>query len=226
MSLILVVEDDPAILQGLGDALVDEGYEVVTAQDGESGYRLLSDRMPDLVILDLMLPKMSGHELCRQARRREMTMPIMMLTARSTESDRVLGLDLGADDYLTKPFSVPELLARTRALLRRGQPAQVVPDEVRLGTVTIDFRRYEARKGDRELHLTPKEYDALRFLAARSGEVATRDELLREVWGYRQYVPTRTVDNHMSSLRAKIEDDPSKPSHLLTVRGKGYKLVV
>ncbi len=226
MSLILVVEDDPAILQGLADSLVDEGYEVVTARDGESGYRLLSDRMPDLVILDLMLPKMSGHELCRQARRREMTMPIMMLTARSTESDRVLGLDLGADDYLTKPFSVPELLARTRALLRRAKPAQVVPDEVRLGTVTIDFRRYEARKGGRALHLTPKEYDALRFLAARPGEVATRDELLREVWGYRRYVPTRTVDNHVLSLRGKIEDNPSKPVHLLTVRGKGYKLVV
>lgn len=226
MSLILVVEDDPAILQGVADTLADEGYDVLTAQDGEAGDRLLRDRVPDLVVLDLMLPKMSGHELCRQARRRDMTMPILMLTARSAESDRVTGLDLGADDYLTKPFSIPELLARVRALLRRANPMPALPDEVRFGDVTIDFRRYEAWKGSRALDLTPKEYDALQFLAARPGEVATRDELLREVWKYRHIPATRTVDNHVSSLRAKIEDDPSRPRHLLTVHGKGYKLVI
>ncbi|MCZ6870562.1 MAG: response regulator transcription factor [Gammaproteobacteria bacterium] len=226
MSLVLVVEDDPAILQGLADTLSDEGYDVLTAQDGEAGDRLLRDRIPDLVVLDLMLPKMSGHELCRRARRRDMTMPILMLTARSAESDRVTGLDLGADDYLTKPFSVPELLARVRALLRRANPMPALPDELRFGDVTIDFRRYEAWKGSRALDLTPKEYDALRFLAARPGEVATREELLREVWRYRHFPATRTVDNHVSSLRAKIEDDPSNPQHLLTVHGRGYKLVI
>jgi DNA-binding response OmpR family regulator len=226
MTLVLVVEDDPAIREGLADALLDEGYEVATAGDGEAGYQLLERRAPDLVILDLMLPKLSGHELCRRARKRGIDTPIMMLTARGTESDRILGLDLGADDYVTKPFSVPELLARTRALLRRAHPIRDLPDEIRLGSTTVDFRRCEARKAGIDLHLTPKEYDALRFLAGREGEVATREELLREVWGYRQYVSTRTVDNHVSTLRAKIEDDPARPVHLLTVRGKGYKLVV
>lgn len=226
MTVILVVEDDPAILQGLGDAFADEGYDVLKAADGESGDRILRDQAPDLVVLDLMLPRLSGQELCRQARRRGLTTPILMLTARSTESDRVMGLDIGADDYLSKPFSVAELLARVRALLRRAKPHSALPNDVRFGDVIVDFRRFEASKAGRALDLSPKEYDALRFLAARSGEVATRSQLLREVWGYREVPATRTVDNHISTLRAKIEDDPSNPRHLLTVHGKGYKLVV
>ena len=225
MSVILVVEDDPAILRGLADNLRFESYEVLTAEDGESGYKLLAEKKPDLLILDLMLPRMSGYEVCRKARAAGITTPIMMLTARGEEADRVLGLDLGADDYVSKPFSIRELLARVRAILRRAQPAAALPDELRFGDVEVDFRSYEARKGGSPLEMTPKEFQVLRLLAARSGEVMTRDELLNEVWGYENYPTTRTVDNHVATLRAKIELDPANPKHLRTVHGVGYKFV-
>ena len=225
MSVILVVEDDPAILRGLADNLRFESYEVRTAEDGESGYKLLAEKKPDLLILDLMLPRMSGYEVCRKARAAGITTPIMMLTARGEEADRVLGLDLGADDYVSKPFSIRELLARVRAILRRAQPAAALPDELRFGDVEVDFRSYEARKGGSPLEMTPKEFQVLRLLAARSGEVMTRDELLNEVWGYENYPTTRTVDNHVATLRAKIELDPANPKHLRTVHGVGYKFV-
>jgi Response regulators consisting of a CheY-like receiver domain and a winged-helix DNA-binding domain len=225
MSVILVVEDDPAILRGLADNLRFESYEVLTAEDGESGYKLLAEKKPDLLILDLMLPRMSGYEVCRKARAAGITTPIMMLTARGEEADRVLGLDLGADDYVSKPFSIRELLARVRAILRRAQPAAALPDELRFGDVEVDFRSYEARKGGSPLEMTPKEFQVLRLLAARSGEVVTRDELLNEVWGYENYPTTRTVDNHVATLRAKIELDPANPEHLRTVHGVGYKFV-
>lgn len=225
MSVILVIEDDPAILRGLADNLRFESYEVLTAEDGESGFKLLAEKKPDLLILDLMLPKMSGYEVCRKARAAGITTPIMMLTARGEEADRVLGLDLGADDYVSKPFSIRELLARVRAILRRAQPAAALPDELRFGNVEVDFRSYEARKGGSPLEMTPKEFQVLRLLAARSGEVVTRDELLNEVWGYENYPTTRTVDNHVATLRAKIELDPANPEHLRTVHGVGYKFV-
>lgn len=225
MSVILVVEDDPAILRGLADNLRFESYEVLTAEDGESGYKLLMEKKPDLLILDLMLPRMSGYEVCRKARAAGITTPIMMLTARGEEADRVLGLDLGADDYVSKPFSIRELLARVRAILRRAQPAAVLPDELRFGDVMVDFRSYEARKGGSPLEMTPKEFQVLRLLASRSGEVVTRDELLNEVWGYENYPTTRTVDNHVATLRAKIELDPANPEHLRTVHGVGYKFI-
>jgi len=225
MSLILVVEDDPAILRGLADNLRFESYEVLTAADGESGYKLLTEKKPDLLILDLMLPRMSGYEVCRKARAEGITTPILMLTARGEEADRVLGLDLGADDYVSKPFSIRELLARVRAILRRARPAAALPDELRFGDVEVDFRSYEARKGGSPLEMTPKEFQVLRLLAARSGEVVTRDELLNEVWGYENYPTTRTVDNHVATLRAKIELDPANPEHLRTVHGVGYKFV-
>jgi DNA-binding response OmpR family regulator len=225
MSVILVVEDDPAILRGLADNLRFESYEVLTAEDGESGYKLLAEKKPDLLILDLMLPRMSGYEVCRKARAAGITTPIMMLTARGEEADRVLGLDLGADDYVAKPFSIRELLARVRAILRRAQPAAALPDELRFGDVEVDFRSYEARKGGSPLEMTPKEFQVLRLLASRSGEVVTRDELLNEVWGYENYPTTRTVDNHVATLRAKIELDPANPEHLRTVHGVGYKFI-
>ena len=221
MSRIVVVEDDAAILRGLTDNLEADGYEVLAARDGESGYRLIREQSPDLVILDLMMPKMGGYEVCRKVRDEGIAVPIMMLTARGDESDRVLGLDLGADDYVTKPFSVRELLARVRALLRRGQIATSLPDQLRFGDVVVDFRRYEATKNGERLELTRKEFGTLRFLGARSGEVVTRDELLREVWDYKQYPTTRTVDNHVASLRAKIENNASEPQHLVTVHGVG-----
>jgi DNA-binding response OmpR family regulator len=225
MSRILVVEDDPAILRGLTDNLKFESYEVLTAADGEMGYRLIQEKKPDLIVLDLMLPKLSGYELCRKVRSEGLTTPIVMLTARGEEADRILGLDLGADDYVTKPFSVRELLARVRALLRRAHPPRALPDELRFDDVVVDFRGFEARKGDKRLAMTRKEFGVLRLLAARAGEVVTRDDLLNEVWGYENYPTTRTVDNHVALLRAKLEDNPSEPRHLLTIHGVGYKLV-
>lgn len=225
MSRILVVEDDLAILRGLTDNLKYESYEVLTATDGETGYRLIREKNPELIILDLMLPKLSGYELCRKLRAEGVSTPILILTARGEEPDRVMGLDLGADDYVTKPFSVRELLARIRAILRRMHPPQALPDEVRFDDVVVDFRRYEARKGEKSLEMTRKEFGLLRLLAARPGEVITRDELLNEVWGYENYPSTRTIDNHIASLRSKLEQDPSQPCHLITVHGVGYKLV-
>ncbi len=225
MSRILVIEDDPAILRGLADNLKFESYEVLTATDGEAGYRLLREKKPDLIILDLMLPKLSGYELCRKARSEGLTTPILMLTARGEEADRVLGLDLGADDYVTKPFSVRELLARVRALLRRAHPPAALPDELHFDDVVVNFRSYEARKGKKTLEMTRKEFGVLRLLAAHAGEVITRDDLLNEVWGYENYPTTRTVDNHIALLRAKLEEDASEPRHLLTVHGVGYKFV-
>lgn len=228
MKRILIIEDDLAILRGLRDNLEYDKYEVLTAADGEQGYCLIQEKKPDLIILDLMLPKMSGYELCRKVREEGLTTPILMLTARGEEVDRVLGLDLGADDYVTKPFSVPELLARVRAILRRMQRSKTgpLPNELRFGKVVIDFKRFEARKADKILNMSRKEFGILRLLAARVGEVVTRDELLDEVWGYEQYPTTRTVDNHIALLRSKLEEDPSKPHHLLTVHGVGYKLVL
>jgi len=228
MNRILVVEDDRAILRGLVDNLEYESYQVLSATDGVEGYRVIREQKPDLIILDLMLPRMSGYELCRKVRAEGDATPILMLTARGEEMDRVLGLDLGADDYVTKPFSVPELMARVRALLRRAQAPRSgpLPDELRFDDVVIDFRSFEARNGDQALRLSRKEFGVLRLLAARMGEVVTRDELLNEVWGYDQYPTTRTVDNHVASLRAKLEDDPAQPRHLLTIHGVGYKLIV
>jgi len=225
MSTILAIEDDPAILRGLADNLRFESYDVLTAADGETGYALIRDKRPDLIILDLMLPKMSGYEICRKVRAEGLQTPILMLTARGEEGDRVLGLDLGADDYVAKPFSIRELLARIRALLRRAQPAKELLDELRFDDVAVNFVSYEASRAGQPLEMTRKEFSMLRFLASRPGEVVTRDELLNEVWGYDNYPSTRTVDNHVAGLRAKIERDPANPQHLRTVHGVGYKFV-
>jgi DNA-binding response OmpR family regulator len=230
MTMILAVEDDPAILRGLSDNLRFEGYEVITASDGETGYHLQQERKPDLIVLDLMLPRMSGFEFCRKLRGEGIQTPILMLTARSEEPDRVLGLDLGADDYVTKPFSVRELMARVRALLRRSQPrsdgSPDLPDELRFGDAEIDFRSYEARRNGAPVEMTRKEFAILRFLASRAGEVVTRDDLLNEVWGYESYPSSRTVDNHVAGLRAKLERSPSEPEHIKTVHGVGYKFIL
>jgi DNA-binding response OmpR family regulator len=223
MTRILVVEDDPAILRGLQDNLVFESYEVLTAADGESGLQMIRSAKPDLVILDLMLPKLNGYEVCRQARADKLTMPILMLTARGDETDRIVGLDLGADDYVTKPFSIRELLARVRALLRRARPEPSAPEVLHFDDVDVDFRRYEARRSGTVLEMTRKEFGVLRLLAGRAGDVVTRDELLTEVWGYEALPTTRTVDNHVASLRAKLERNPAEPAHLHTVHGVGYK---
>ncbi|MHC4995905.1 MAG: response regulator transcription factor [Planctomycetota bacterium] len=225
MSRILIVEDDPAILRGLKDNLEYESYEVLTATDGEQGYQLARGNHPHLIILDLMMPKMNGYELCRKLRDEGLTTPILMLTARGEEADRVAGLDIGADDYVTKPFSMPELLARIRAILRRLQPDKELPDHLSYGDVLVDFKCYEARKKGHALKLSRKEFGVLRLLACRVGEVVTRNDLLDEVWGHDSFPTTRTVDNHIASLRAKLEDDPAQPRHLITAHGVGYKLV-
>jgi DNA-binding response OmpR family regulator len=223
VSRVLVIEDDPAILRGLADNLRFESYDVLTATDGDEGLRMIRTASPDLVVLDLMLPKMSGYEVCRKARAEGHALPIVMLTARGEEADRIVGLDIGADDYVTKPFSIRELLARIRALLRRAQPAATAPDTLRFDDVVVDFKRYEATRGGRPLEMTRKEFGVLRMLASRAGEVVTRDELLTGVWGYEALPTTRTVDNHVASLRAKLERTPSAPERLHTVHGVGYK---
>ena len=226
MSRVLVVEDDAAILRGLADNLAGEGYDVRTARSGEEGLRIIRDAHPDLVVLDVMLPGLSGLEVCRRVRREGIRTPILVLTARGEEVDRVTGLDLGADDYVTKPFSVAELLARVRAVLRRAQPGEALPDRVAFDDVNVDFVRYEATKGGRPVQLARKEYAVLRYLAARPGVVIQRADLLLDVWGYQQLPTTRTVDNHVALLRAKLENDPGNPRRILTVHGVGYKLAL
>lgn len=223
MNRILVVEDDGAIREGLRDNLSIEGYEVVIAADGEQGLAAAAAAAFDLVILDLMLPRLSGYEVCRRLRRRGDAVRILMLSARGEEADRVLGLDLGADDYLAKPFGVQELLARVRALLRRAPAA--AGEVLEFGGCRVDFARFEATRRGAPLELTRKEFGMLRHLAARDGVAVTREELLAEVWGHEAKLATRTVDNHVATLRAKIEADPTKPAHLRTVHGIGYKFV-
>jgi DNA-binding response OmpR family regulator len=225
VTKILVVEDDPAILRGLADNLRYEGYEVCTATNGEIAYRMCKSQHPNAIVLDLMLPRLNGLDFCRKLRSEGVQTPILMLTAKTEESDRVLGLDIGADDYVTKPFSLQELLARIRALLRRAQPDAALPDALRFGNIEIDFRRYEARRKGKSVDMTRKEFAVLRLLAARAGEVVTRDELLNEVWGYESYPVSRTVDNHVAGLRAKLERDPANPQYIQTVHGIGYKFV-
>ena len=223
MTRVLVVEDDPSIRQGLITNLDNEGYEVLSTADGADGYRMVQDQCPDLVVLDLMLPGLSGYELCKKLRDEGSNVPIIMLTARGEESDRVLGLDLGADDYVTKPFSVRELMARIRAVLRRANGDSALPSELHFDDVEVDFLGFEARKSGDCIDMTRKEFGLLRYLVSRSGEVVNRDELLDEVWGYKSYPESRTVDNHIANLRGKLESDPASPRHLITVRGVGYK---
>jgi DNA-binding response OmpR family regulator len=228
MKRILIIEDDISILNGLKDVLIFKSYDVLTATDGESGYEMAVEKSPDLIILDIMLPKMDGFTLCKKLRDAGDITPVLMLTARGEEPDKVHGLDLGADDYVTKPFSLPELLARVRALLRRRpgeETEKVSPDSIQLGNIFLDFKKYKALKDGLPLNLTPKEFGVLRFLATRTGDVVTRDELLDEVWGYDKYPTTRTVDNHLAQLRSKIEENPTNPQYLITVHGVGYKLV-
>ncbi len=225
MSRILIIEDEQPLQRALTDNFTFEAYEVNAASDGETGCRLAREWKPDLVILDLMLPRMSGYDVCRKLRADGVATPILMLTARGEESDRIVGLDLGADDYVTKPFSIRELNARVRALLRRPTAIRGPIEELRFGDVVIDFRKYEASKDGRPLELTRKEFHLLRLLASRAGEAVTRDDLLNEVWGEEVFVTARTVDTHIANLRAKLETDPRHPRRLLTVHGVGYRWI-
>ncbi|MBI4286929.1 MAG: response regulator transcription factor [Chloroflexi bacterium] len=223
---VLIVEDDHTLLSVLQYNLTKEGYDALTASDGIQALETARTRKPDLIILDIMLPGMSGLELCRILRK-EMTVPVLMLTARVEEADKVAGLDSGADDYMTKPFSTRELLARVRAILRRASMAGPKPGEgpvLRAGDIEIDTARHRAAVGGSPLNLTPKEFDLLTFLARNAGLVFSREQLLDKVWGYDYPGDTGTIDVHVHWLREKIEDTPGKPRRLVTVRGVGYKL--
>ncbi len=222
---ILIVEDDDAMAVALSDGFSYEGYEVLTAGDGAAGLRSATDDAPDLVILDIMLPKMTGLDVCERLRSGGNDVPIIMLTARGQEIDKILGLKLGADDYVTKPFSFLELAARAEALLRRtsGALGNTQVETYRFGSVIVDFRRHEAHKDGHTLSLTPREFRLLEFFVRHRGEVIARDQLLDAVWGYDTIPFTRTVDTHIGKLRKKIEDSPSDPRHIVTVHRLGYK---
>ena len=222
MSKILIIDDQQELLGGLAVNFRREGYEVLTAADGEAGLGLARERRPDLIILDVMLPGMGGLDVCREIRRAGLEVPIIMLTARGEEIDRVLGLEIGADDYLTKPFSLRELLARVRIHLRRRPPLSI-PRSYRFGDVEIDFERLRAERQGRALELSAKEFDLLGLLVRRRGEVLTRDEILKQVWGYADPPLTRTVDTHILRLRQKVEPDPANPAYIHTVYGEGYR---
>jgi len=225
MKKILVVEDDKALIRGLTENLQRENFEVAAAENGEQGYELARKGKYDLLILDLLLPKLGGLEVCRQLRADKMQIPILMLTGKKEEVDKVLGLEIGADDYLTKPFGMRELIARVKALLRRQSSLVTRLDECAFADVHIDFKKQEARKGKKSIEMSAKEYELLRYFVEREGEVVSRAQLLDDVWGYEVAPTTRTVDNYVLSLRKKIEADSSKPKHLLTVHTAGYKFV-
>ena len=221
---VLIVEDEAALRLGLSDRLESEGYEVAAAADGEEGFALARGGGFDLIVLDVMLPGKSGFDVCRDLRREGVDTPVLMLTARGEVIDRVLGLKLGADDYLTKPFETAELLARIEALLRRSRP-DVEGGVFAFGEVRVDFRGVEVTRAGEPIELSALEFRLLRHLIEHRGEVLGRDRLLDEVWGYGADVYSRTVDQHVATLRRKIEADPHRPRHIVTVRGLGYKLV-
>jgi DNA-binding response OmpR family regulator len=221
---LLIVEDERAMRTALADLLAAEGYRVLTANDGVSGLERAIAEKPDLLLLDLMMPKLDGFAVCQELRRLGHTEPILMLTAKGQIEDRVQGLDVGADDYLVKPFSTDELLARVRALLRRTQRQAKAIRELTLGGARIDLVLQRAWHGEHELHLTAKEFAMLRLLAEAEGEPVTRERFLDLVWGYGAFPTTRTVDNHIASLRAKLEPDAAQPRWIKTVHGVGYRL--
>jgi len=225
MKKILIVEDDKALVIGLTEALKSEHFDVIAAGDGNRGLELAQKEKVDLVILDLILPGMNGLDVCRKLRAEKAQVPILMLTSKKEEVDKVLGLELGADDYLTKPFGMRELIARVKALLRRQSTLVTKIEECSFGDVYVDFKKQEAKKGKKLLDMSAKEYELLQYFVEREGEVVTRAQLLDDVWGYEVAPTTRTIDNYILSLRKKIESDHSKPKHLITVHTAGYKFV-
>lgn len=224
---ILIVEDDDSILLGLESVLRDEGYEIHSAKSGQEGYQLAKEINPDLLILDLMLPGMSGLEICKRIRDEGMKFPVMMLTAKAEENEKVFGLELGADDYMTKPFSVRELIARVKAHLRREEfkkasGEETLLDEFKFGEVVVNLKRHEVIKAGEHQDLTNREFLLLEYFIRHQGELLTRGRLLDDIWGYEVYPTTRTVDTHVRRLRKHIEPDPDKPRYIKTVHGAGY----
>jgi len=226
MSKILIIEDDGTLQQGLVETLQFHGFETISARDGRSGLKLVEQQHPDLIVLDIMLPGLDGYEICKQVRRSDEKTPILMLTARDGENDKLLGFELGADDYLTKPFSIKEFAARVQALLKRTALEKDAPATVRIGDVEVLFRRFEIHRGKKTFDLTPKEVAILKLLVVHSPEVVSRDRIMDRVWGDEYDPSPRTIDNFILKLRQKIESDPARPEHLLTVHGAGYKLIL
>jgi DNA-binding response OmpR family regulator len=225
MKTILVVEDDASIARGLEEALTGEHYKVVLANTGEKGYSLARHENIDLILLDLKLPDRNGEDICRDLRKEGVNTPILMLTSKKQEMDKVMGLEIGADDYVTKPFSLRELSARIKALLRRKGELKKEIEEYSFGDIDVDFRKHEAHAGGKPVKLSSREFAVLHFLIQHEGEAVTRDMLLNEVWGYEHYPTTRTVDNYILSLRKKLEGERAAPRHILTIHTTGYKFV-
>ena len=224
---ILIIEDEKDLVKGLKINLVDEGYEVDYALNGKVGLEKALTEKPDLILLDIMLPGMNGLEICKELRRKNMDIPILMLTAKGEEIDKVIGLEMGADDYISKPFSIRELLARVKAHLRRkNRGNETFSEIVQLESVKIDFGHFKIIRKNDEIDLTSLEVDVLRFLIQQNGKVVSRDDLLDKIWGYEKFPTTRTIDNHILKLRKKVEDDPNHPKHILTVYGGGYRFIL
>lgn len=223
---ILIIEDEEDLVKGLKINLVDEGYEVDYALNGKEGLEKALKEKPNLILLDIMLPGMNGLEICKELRQNKMDIPILMLTAKGEELDKVIGLEIGADDYISKPFSIRELLARVKAHLRReNRSGETVPGVVQLESMKIDFGHFKVIRKNDEIDLTSLEVDVLRYLIGQDGKVVSRDDLLDKIWGYERYPTTRTIDNHILKLRKKIEIDPNHPRHILTVYGGGYRFI-
>lgn len=223
---ILIIEDQEDLVKGLILNLEDEGYEVDYALDGKEGLGKALKEKPDLILLDIMLPGMNGLEICKELRQNKMDIPIVMLTAKGDEIDKVIGLEIGADDYISKPFSIRELLARVKAHLRReNRGGESVAEVIQLESLKIDFGQFKIIREGKEIGLTSLEVDVLRYLIGHDGKVVSRDDLLDKIWGYEKYPTTRTIDNHILKLRKKIEIDPNHPRHILTVYGGGYRFV-
>jgi two-component system, OmpR family, alkaline phosphatase synthesis response regulator PhoP len=223
---ILIIEDEEDLVKGLKMNLADEGYEIDYSLNGNEGLTKALKSKPDLILLDIMLPGMDGLEVCKELRRNNTDVPILILTAKGEEIDKVVGLEMGADDYISKPFSIRELLARIKAHLRReNRSHHAVEGAVQLGAVKIDFDHYKVIRDNNETDLTSLEVDVLRYLIGQQGRVVSRNDLLDKIWGYEKYPTTRTIDNHILKLRKKIENDPNHPEHILTVYGGGYRFV-
>jgi DNA-binding response OmpR family regulator len=222
---ILIVEDEPNMVAGLRDNFEFEGFEVLTALDGVQGLERALKESPDLIVLDVMMPRMSGLDVCKQLKAKRPSIPIIMLTARGQEVDKVVGLELGADDYVTKPFSIRELLARVKAVLRRSQTLPKDQDRYTFGDVEVNLRSYRVLRGGNSVEFSSKEFELLKHFLCHSGETLSRDRLLEEVWGYDKFPTTRTVDAHIVRLRQKLEPVPDQPQFFLTVHGVGYRFV-